>query len=157
MRLLGGTVAIIVLVLDQLVKRGLIDFLRVHGGAVRLTGYFNLVQVWNRGVSFGMLNAGAAGERWLLIGVALLMVAGLWIWLGWIGRAYLAIAIGLVVGGALGNALDRLRLGAVADFFDFHWAGWHWPAFNLADTAIVLGVGLLLIDTLFRRAEESNK
>lgn len=155
---LCAVVTLVVLAADQAVKAGLIAFLRSHGGAVRITGFFNLVQVWNPGVSFGMLSRlGAPLERWLLVAVAVVLVAGLWIWLARSGRCYLGLAIGLVAGGAFGNALDRVTRGAVADFFDFHWAAWHWPAFNLADSAITVGVALLLIDTLFRRPETSNK
>jgi signal peptidase II len=81
--------------------------------------------------------------------VALAVVAGLLWWLGRMERPLPALAIGLVVGGALGNVIDRLRFGAVVDFLDVHAAGWHWPAFNLADSAITVGVAGLVIDGLF--------
>jgi len=82
-----------------------------------------------------------------------LAMGGLVWWLGRVNRALPATAIGLVIGGAIGNAVDRLRFGAVVDFLDLHWAGYHWPAFNLADSAITVGVVLLLADGLFTRPE----
>lgn len=149
--------ALLALLADQVSKWWLIGFLAERPGGVRVTEFFNLVQVWNRGVSFGMFNTGEAGRRWVLIALALVMVVGLWVWLSRTRDRPVAVAIGLVMGGALGNALDRLTHGAVADFFDFHLAGWHWPAFNVADAAILIGVGVLVIDALFQRPEQANR
>ena len=152
---LGLGVAAVVVVLDQLVKLSLIDFLAGQPRAVAVGPFLDLVMVWNRGVSFGLFNSAAAGEvqRWLLVALSLGIVAALGVWLGRVGDRLLALSIGLIVGGALGNVIDRLRFGAVADFFYFHLGAYYWPAFNLADSAIVVGVAVLLYDSLFRRPE----
>lgn len=137
-----------VIVLDQLSKwwiLGLMDPPR----EIALAPFFNLVLAWNRGVSFSLFHSGAAYAPYVLSAVALAVVAGLLWWLRRMERPLPILAIGLVVGGALGNVIDRLRYGAVVDFLDVHAAGWHWPAFNLADSAITLGVAGLVIDGLF--------
>lgn len=143
----GLIVAAVVLVLDQLSKLALIDLMRAHPGGIVLTPFFNLVQVWNRGVSFGMLGGEWFGDnqRWILAVLAVAVAVLLGFWLRKAERPVDRLALGLVIGGALGNAIDRVAYGAVADFFDFHAAGWHWPAFNIADAAITCGaVGLIL-------------
>lgn len=105
----------------------------------------NLRLGFNTGVTFGMFRESAAEAVWLLVGIKLAVVAFLLAWLRRTGSRAEAVALGLVVGGALGNVLDRLRIGAVVDFLDAHYGGWHWPTFNLADAAIVSGVALLLL------------
>ena len=112
--------------------------------------FFNLVMVWNRGVSFGMFGGGAV-PAWALILLSALIVAMLVAWLRQVDNSWAAVAIGLVIGGAVGNVIDRVIHGAVADFLDFHLGGYHWPAFNLADSAITIGVVLLLAESLFPR------
>lgn len=155
-RLTGLFVLVLVLVLDQASKVWMIDLLAVQaplerGQVLPLTGFLNLVTVWNRGVSFGLFASHADLLPLLLTGVAAAVSAVLAVWLFRTDRAGLAVALGLVIGGALGNAVDRLRWGAVFDFVDLHLAGWHWPAFNLADAAITVGVVLILLDGLFPR------
>lgn len=149
---LGLAVAAVVFALDRISKALLLDVLRSHGPVVEVTPFFNLVMVWNRGVSFGMFQSGEVG-RWALSGLALAIVAGLLLWLRRVDVWWLAVGLGGIVGGALGNAFDRIwyDAGAVADFFDFHVAGWHWPAFNVADSAIVVGVVLILLDAVLAR------
>lgn len=112
--------------------------------------------VWNRGVSFGMFATDAETTRWLLTALALAISAGLVWWLRRQTNGLAVLAIGLVIGGAVGNAIDRIRYGAVADFFDVHVAGWSWPAFNVADSAITVGVLLLLLDA-FRAPKAAAK
>jgi signal peptidase II len=116
---------------------------------VVVTDFFNLVMVWNPGVSFGMLQVDQAHMRLVLSVFAIIVSAGFLIWLWREPRPSIAFPLGLIAGGALGNVCDRLRFGAVADFLDFHVAGYHWPAFNLADSAITIGVILLLVDQFF--------
>jgi len=110
-----------------------------------VTGFFNLVLVMNPGASFGFL-AGAGGwQRWFFIVLALAISVWLVAMLHQHARErLLPFAMALILGGALGNVIDRVRFGAVVDFLDFHAAGRHWPAFNLADSAIVLGVALMV-------------
>lgn len=112
---------------------------------VPVTAFFNLALGWNRGVSFGMLS-GLALPPWSLALLALAVSAILLIWLWRTPSWLVSCGLGLLVGGALSNALDRLRYGAVTDFLDFHLAGWHWPAFNLADAGIVCGALALMLD-----------
>ncbi|HEX5078634.1 MAG TPA: signal peptidase II [Geminicoccaceae bacterium] len=145
---LGLTVALLLLALDQLSKWIALDLLDLAARPITVTSFFNLVMVWNRGVSFGMLDSLGAFAPWLLSGVALAVVIGLLFWLKRSEHAMTAIGLGLVIGGAIGNALDRLRHGAVVDFLDFHLAGYHWPAFNLADAGICVGAGLIVVDGL---------
>ena len=117
--------------------------------AVAATGFFNLVTVWNHGVSFGMFNTGSAAGSLVFVAVAAAITAALVFWLHRAEGRLVAAALALVIGGAIGNVVDRLRFGAVFDFLDLHVQGWHWPAFNLADSAISVGVALLLVDALF--------
>lgn len=147
----GLTVALSLLALDQLTKWAALDLLDLAARPIAVTPFFNLVMVWNRGVSFGMLGALAP---WLLSGLALAVVVGLLFWLRRSDNAMLATGLGLVIGGALGNVVDRARYGAVVDFLDFHVAGWHWPAFNLADAGICVGAGLILVDGLLAPRRE---
>ena len=116
---------------------------------IEVTGFFNLVLVWNRGVSFGLLNSQSDWMPILLIGIALAISVFLVLWLRRVEHRLLAVAIGLVLGGAIGNVIDRIRFQAVLDFLDFHAFGYHWPAFNLADSTITIGVALILFDGLF--------
>jgi signal peptidase II len=155
-RLAAAILAAIVIVLDQLSKSVLFDYLDTRH-TVELAGFVNLVAVWNYGVSFGMFNSGSGAASWIFVGVALAIVGVLvyWLWRG--ARLLPGAALGLVIGGAIGNVVDRIRYGAVFDFLDFHAFGWHWPAFNVADTAITVGVIVLFLDSLFSGAGESTK
>jgi signal peptidase II len=152
-----GTAAVVIL-LDQLTKAAVLAH---FAGRVfdidRLTPFFSLVLTYNRGMSFGLFNTspagGDAGHALLFSIAAAIVVAGLVFWLKRVANPLLATAIGLIVGGALGNVVDRVRYGAVVDFLDFHVGYWHWPAFNVADSAICLGVALLLFDGLLLRRE----
>jgi len=137
------------LVVDQLTKQLLLGYLTGAGGVVSVVdGFFRLVIVWNRGVSFGLLGGDRPLPSWILSGVAVAVCIGLFVWLRRTDRALTGWGIGLVMGGAIGNVIDRARWGAVFDFADFHVRQCHWPAFNVADSAIVIGVGLMLIDSL---------
>ena len=121
---------------------------------IEVTSFFNLVLVGNTGVSFGLFRG--AGARWFLVAVSLAVVVALLVWL-WRARAMLIqLGVGLVIGGALGNVIDRVRLGAVVDFLDFYAFQVHWPAFNLADSAIVAGVIVLVLDGVLGRTPDSG-
>jgi signal peptidase II len=115
------------------------------GETLPVTGFFNLVLVFNSGAAFSFLASAGGWQKWFFVALALAISA----WLVVMIRHHamerlLPAALALVLGGALGNVIDRLRFGAVVDFLDFHLAGWHWPAFNVADSAITIGVALLL-------------
>jgi signal peptidase II len=151
---LGLAVALASLALDQLGKWAALAWLDPADPPLMVTAFFNLVLVWNRGVSFGMFNSSGALAPWLLSGVALAVVIGLVVWLRRNDQLLTAFGLGLVIGGALGNVIDRIRFGAVIDFLDFHLAGYHWPAFNLADAAICIGALLMLADGLLARRRQ---
>jgi signal peptidase II len=138
------------LVVDQVSKQLLLShLLKIEGKMVSvIDGLFRLVVVMNQGVSFGLLGGERPLPAWLLSGVAIAVCVGLLLWLRRTDRRFTGWGIGLVMGGAIGNVIDRARWGAVFDFADFHVRQWHWPAFNVADSAIVVGVGLMLIDSL---------
>lgn len=138
----GLLIAIVVLVLDLVTKAMVLAWLREP---ITLTPFANLVVVWNRGVSFGMLSTIGPVA---LIALATVICAVLLFWLYRTNELFLTIALGLVIGGAIGNVIDRLRFGAVLDFVDLHAGGYHWPAFNVSDSAICVGAALLLVDGL---------
>jgi signal peptidase II len=144
----GLLLALTVLVLDQATKGLALASLDPYEPVV-VTPFFNLVLVWNRGVSFGMLAGHGAWGPWLLTAMAAAIGAFLIVWLWRETRAVTRAALWLVLAGAVGNVIDRLRFGAVVDFLDFHAFGYHWPAFNVADSAIVVGAGLILLDSLW--------
>ena len=148
----GLMVMALVTVLDQLCKWAMLEIVMEPPRIIPVTSFFNLVLVWNRGVSFGFLG-GASSQwiPWLLTVLALAIIATLGWWLRRAANRLMVLALGLVMGGALGNVIDRLRFGAVMDFFDFHAAGLHWPAFNVADSAITVGATLILYDAFFVR------
>ena len=124
--------------------------------SIEVTSFFNLVMVHNTGVSFGLLQSDSPAMPWILSTVSGAIVVVLVLWLRRVRGRLLAAGMGLVIGGAASNVFDRLSVGAVADFFDLHLASYHWPAFNLADSAIVIGVAILLLDAL-SGGEESHK
>lgn len=138
---LGLAVALAALVGDQLVKGWAHAWVGVHG-PIRAFPGLNIVASSNTGMAFSL---GQGAALWILVGVALAISAWLFLWLLRTRRPVTAIGLGLAIGGALGNVLDRLRLGAVRDFIDVYWRDWHWPAFNLADAAIVTGLAIVLL------------
>jgi len=138
--------ALTVAVADQLSKWWILQHFQ-PGEVLPVLPFFNLVLTFNEGAAFSFLSDAGGWQRWFFIGLTLAVSAGLVVWIGRLRpeEKWLATALALVLGGALGNLVDRVRLGRVTDFLDFHWQGWHWPAFNLADSAITLGVLLLLL------------
>ena len=154
---LALALAVVVLALDQASKWVILTQVMAPPQVVEVTGFFNLVLTYNTGVSFGLFGgAAAAWKPWALGGLAVVVSAGLLYWLAREPERLLGLAVGLIVGGALGNALDRAHQPGVVDFLDFHLAGWHWPAFNLADSSIFLGVAILIFDGLFRERVRSK-
>lgn len=142
---------ITVAVVDQLSKWWIINAVMRSPHVEPVTPFLNLVLVHNKGVTFGLLG----GAEHHLMPLVLAGIAGviLFLLLRWLWMTHstpVAIALGAIIGGALGNLIDRLRFGAVVDFLDFYYQSYHWYAFNVADAAIVTGVGLLLLDSLVR-------
>lgn len=155
-----------ILIADQLSKWLILEVVLAERRFVEVTSFFNIVLVYNRGVSFGMFAEGAGSwQPWVLSGVAVAITLGLLVWL-WQTRHWLpATAMGLIIGGAIGNTIDRLFRAerAVVDFLDFHGflfsfppLNGHWPAFNVADSAIVVGVLVLVYDGLFLQPQDDT-
>lgn len=138
------TVALAIFVLDVLTKL-VVQIYTAYGWSQPVTGFFNLVHVWNTGAAFSFLAHAGGWQRYFFVAVAALVSA----YLIWFLRKPLPAlerwAGALILGGALGNGFDRGVRGYVVDFLDFHVAGWHWPAFNIADIAIVCGAALMLL------------
>ena len=153
---LGLAVAALVAAVDQATKWWIVAVVMQPPRVISIAPFFNLVLGWNRGVSFGILNTDSAVAPWLLILVAAAIVIALAVWLTKAESRFVATALGFVIGGAVGNVIDRLTFGAVADFLDFHAFGYHWPAFNVADSAITVGAVALIADSLFRRPGPSK-
>jgi signal peptidase II len=153
----GLLIAVGILALDRFTKWLAVDVWDFSRNPVELGPFVDLILVWNTGVSFGMLQNNAGVIQWLLAGFAGAVSIALSIWLSRTESKVLALALGLIIGGALGNALDRILWGAVADFIDFHIADWHWWVFNVADTAVVVGFALILLDGLFTGKSRSIK
>ncbi len=140
--------AALIVAVDQLAKYAAVQGLAA-GKAVEVTSFFNLVLVYNAGAAFSFLSDAAGWQRALFIAIALIASA----WIVYLLRKYpqqrlFALALALVLAGAVGNVIDRIRIGAVIDFLDFHALGYHWPAFNVADSAITCGAALLIWDAL---------
>jgi signal peptidase II len=115
---------------------------------VELAPFLNLALTYNPGAAFSILGDAGGWQRWFLIGIGAVVSAGLIVWLLRLPAAegrWLRLALALVVGGALGNVWDRVQLGMVVDFIDLHWGGWHWPAFNVADSALTVGAVVLVV------------
>ncbi len=145
----GLAILITVIALDQITKWLVLEIMQ-PARIIEVLPFFNIVLWYNRGISFGLFQSGSALQTWLLIGLAGFIVLLLLYWLKDAKTWMSALAIGAVAGGAIGNVIDRVmpsRRGVV-DFLDFHAFGYHWPAFNIADSAIVVGVVLLLAGSL---------
>jgi signal peptidase II len=154
----GLLALLLTLLLDQASKLGLYfgtDLVLTQPW--RLAPFTDLVVVWNRGVSYGLFQQESGLGRWLLVALSLAAALGLGIWMRRAGSRLLAVALGLIVGGALGNAVDRAVYGAVFDFVHLHAGGWSWYVFNVADAAIVAGVIGLILDSLFPAGRRDRK
>ena len=144
----------LIVAVDQTAKYAVVQGLAA-GEAVAVTPFFNLVLVYNPGAAFSFLSDAAGWQRWLFVAIALAASA----WIVWLLNRYprqtlFSLALALVLAGAVGNVVDRIFLGAVVDFLDVHAFGWHWPAFNVADSAITCGAVLLAWDALRPRSRK---
>lgn len=150
----GLILALVVLVADQGHKLWMIEFYRIaERGRVEVTPYLDLVFVINPGVSYGMFAQSSPWGQWLLAGFALVVSLGIVLWLARTSSWLTAVSLALVLGGATGNAIDRFYRGGVADFFSFHYQGFYWYIFNVADVAISVGVVGLIITALWPARE----
>lgn len=140
-----------VLVGDYVTKLFMEDYLTGVGHKVPVTSFFDLTLGYNRGIGFGLLSSNSDFAPYILATIALLIAFGLTVWLWRNESLPQKFGLAATVGGALGNAIDRLQDGAVTDFLDFYVGAYHWPAFNLADVAIACGVGGLLIGSICER------
>ncbi len=155
--ILGLVIAALALVFDQLTKFWMINHVLDGQPVIPLTSFFNFVYAWNTGVSFSMFNnAGTVGVVVLCLVASVIVAALLW-WLHQEKIRIIQVGLGMIIGGALGNLVDRVRLGAVFDFLDFHVNGYHWPAFNLADSFICIGAALIILHSLFYPEKKENK
>jgi len=148
---LGLILASIVIVADQATKWLIIEYVMHPPKNIFLNQYFNLVLVWNNGISFGLFNNDNDINALLISLLASLIVFLLIKWLTKAETKQLSIGLGLVIGGAIGNIIDRIIHGAVIDFIDAHFSIHHWPAFNVADACITIGTILLVVDSLFSK------
>lgn len=147
-RLLGITFALLILAMDQLTKQLVLDWFAQGGESITVTPFMNIILAWNPGVSFGFLRAGTAAASWALFALASVISVMVLYWLWQAPNRYQAFCYGAILGGALGNMLDRRAYGAVVDFIDWHAFGYHWYVFNIADCGIVVGALLLVLYAL---------
>ena len=142
--------AFVILLIDQFTKVLIVGFYQL-GDSTTVTSFFNVVRVHNSGAAFSFLAGSSGWQRWFftVIGLA---AAALIVWLlkSHSGQKLFALALACILGGAIGNVIDRLLYGYVVDFLDFHWHNWHFPAFNVADSAITIGAACLILDELLR-------
>ena len=138
---LGLCAAVLSLAADQLLKSWAHAWVGLHG-PVQAVPSLNIIATNNTGVAFSI---GTGASLWVLVGIAGTISAWLFWWLFRARKSAEALGLGLAIGGALGNVVDRLRFGGVRDFIDLYWRDWHWPAFNFADVAIVSGLAVLIL------------
>ena len=142
--------ALIILIADQFTKVLIVGNYKLHDSTY-VTSFFNVVRAHNPGAAFSFLADGSGWQRWFFTGVGVLAVGFIvWMLKSHPGQKLFSFALACVMGGAVGNVIDRLVHGYVIDFLDFHWRGMHFPAFNVADSAITIGAACLILDELLR-------
>jgi len=151
----GLGIAIFALILDQSTKLLALRLLTDSKSIVVLPGFFDFTLAWNRGVSFSLFSSSSQIMPLVLSCIAIVIIFGLLWWLTKVDNLIMGCGLGLILGGAVGNLIDRLRFGAVVDFLDFYLAGYHWPTFNIADCAVIVGVGLILLDSWMSRSQHA--
>ncbi len=146
--------AALVIILDQISKLWIISHF-VYGEGLRVTDFFNLVHARNMGAAFSFLSDAGGWQRWLFSAIAVVAA----VWITWLLRKHaqeklFCFALALILGGALGNLIDRIAYGYVVDFLDFYWKSYHFPAFNVADSAITCGATLLVLESFMKKQEK---
>ena len=144
---LGMLITVLVVATDQISKITVLSHLDPYE-RITITPFFNLVLVYNTGIGFGLFAREDQFTRWVLVFLTLSVALVLLVWLARTKETLVSVALGMILGGAFGNLADRLVRRAVVDFLDFHIHGWHWPAFNVADSSITIGVMLFFISSL---------
>lgn len=147
--LIGIITSVLTIIIDQISKYFVSSHLLEGLQYLNVSHYFSFVRAWNTGVSFSMFSGNGAIGSFILSLIALIIVSCLFYWLKKEKSTFLQISIGLIIGGALGNLIDRIRYGAVFDFLDFSVFDYHWPAFNIADSAICIGAAMIIFDNFF--------
>lgn len=151
---LGLGIIIAVIAADQFSKWYILAQVMDPPRIIEVTPFFNIVLAWNKGVSFSMLSSESSLVSWGLSGFAILVCGVLGYFLVRAETKISATAFALIIGGAIGNVIDRIRYGAVVDFLDFYVKSYHWPAFNVADSAICLGAGFLILESIISKRFE---
>ena len=147
------SIAFIILVFDLVTKRW-VEATLFFGEHIPLTSFFNLVLTYNTGAAFSILSDASGWQRWFLSGVAVCAsIFIIYLLYKYAANKMFCLALSFILGGALGNLWDRITLGHVVDFLDFYIGSYHWPAFNIADSAIFIGAALLIVDS-FRQKEQ---
>ena len=144
--------SVLVIAADQATKALILATIR-EGDGIAVTPFFSIVLAFNTGAAFSFLSAASGWQRWFFVAIALAAAVVIVVLLRRGGSLWYHTGLALILGGALGNVYDRLTLGKVVDFLLFHYAGWAYPAFNVADSAITIGAGLLILDS-FRRQRD---
>ena len=146
------TIAAVIAISDQVTK-AVVEGWMERGEVIRVTGFFNLVLAYNSGAAFSFLADAGGWQRWFFVLVAVVATVVIaWLLYRHRDEGLFCAGLSLILGGAVGNLWDRILLGHVVDFLDFHAAGWHWPAFNIADSGITVGAALLILDSLRRKS-----
>ncbi len=142
--------ALIILIADQFTKTLILGYYKL-GDSTYVASFFNVVRVHNSGAAFSFLANAGGWQRWFFTGIGIL-ATGFIVWMlrSHSGQKLFAFALACILGGAVGNVIDRLLHGYVVDFLDFHWGGWHFPAFNVADSGITIGAVCLILDEILR-------
>ncbi|VBB69040.1 Lipoprotein signal peptidase [invertebrate metagenome] len=150
------SLAMIILLTDQISKEWVLTQLTASPQILKVTPFFNVVLTGNRGISFGIFNNDTPYTAHIFAALSGIVVVGLLVWLQYVCIVRVRLALGAIIGGAIGNALDRLRHDSVVDFLDFHLGGLHWPAFNVADLAITIGAVVLTRDAFCHHSSEGR-
>jgi signal peptidase II len=150
------SISAIVLLFDQATKLWVDASMRLYQ-SIELNSFFQLTYLRNSGAAFSFLSDAGGWQRWFFVGLSLIVSVVIAVWVARLpaNDKWMAVSLTLILGGALGNAIDRILYGYVIDFIDVFYGGWHWPAFNIADSAICIGVVMMLLDS-FRKETGST-